>query len=70
MVKPKEAEYQLSFPDYEQPVNAWWEEWDEMTRKYNWVGCSYIDAVDKCELDESGSHSTAGYYRQTDRRII
>jgi alpha-N-acetylglucosamine transferase len=37
MVKPNEAEYRSNFPDYEQPVNEWWNEWDEMIRKYNWV---------------------------------
>lgn len=37
MVKPNAAEYRFNFPDYEQPVKAWWDEWDEMTRKFNWV---------------------------------
>jgi hypothetical protein len=38
MVKPNEAEYRLDFPDYEQPLEEWWNEWDEMTQMYNWVG--------------------------------
>ena len=36
MVKPCQGR-RNEYPDYDQPVNLWWEEWDEMTRKFGWA---------------------------------
>jgi hypothetical protein len=64
MVKPNEAEYRLRFPDYEQPVNSRWDEWDEMTRKHNWA---WLRLHWRCAQVWTRQGCTEEYHRQTDR---